>query len=71
MAQRAAASALERAPGPRHLVLLMNPRSGGGKAERFRLADFCRQRNIEPIVMRPGDDLRRPPRMQSHAAPTC
>jgi diacylglycerol kinase family enzyme len=53
-----AGNALERAPGARHPVLLMNPRSGGGKAERFRLADLCRQRNIEPIVLRPGDDLR-------------
>ena len=48
---------LERASA-RHLVLLMNPRSGGGKAERFGLADLCRQRNIEPIVLQPGDDLR-------------
>jgi diacylglycerol kinase family enzyme len=53
------ARALERAPGARHPVLLMNLRSGGGKAERFRLVDLCRQRNIEPIVLRPGDDLRR------------
>jgi diacylglycerol kinase family enzyme len=54
----APASALERAPGARHPVLLMNLRSGGGKAERFRLVDLCRQRTIEPIVLRPGDDLR-------------
>jgi diacylglycerol kinase family enzyme len=54
----APASALERAPGARHPVLLMNLRSGGGKAERFRLVELCRQRNIEPIVLRPGDDLR-------------
>jgi diacylglycerol kinase family enzyme len=54
----APASALERAPGARHPVLLMNLRSGGGKAERFRLVDLCRQRKIEPIVLRPGDDLR-------------
>jgi diacylglycerol kinase family enzyme len=54
----AQARALERAPGARHPVLLMNLRSGGGKAERFRLVDLCRQRNIEPIVLRPGDDLR-------------
>jgi diacylglycerol kinase family enzyme len=54
----APASALERASGARHPVLLMNLRSGGGKAERFRLVDLCRQRNIEPIVLRPGDDLR-------------
>jgi diacylglycerol kinase family enzyme len=54
----APAYALERAPRARHSVLLMNLRSGGGKAERFRLVDLCRQRNIEPIVLRPGDDLR-------------
>jgi diacylglycerol kinase family enzyme len=54
----APASALERAPSARHPVLLMNLRSGRGKAERFRLVDLCRQRNIEPIVLRPGDDLR-------------
>jgi diacylglycerol kinase family enzyme len=53
-----AASALERAPRARHPVLLMNPRSGGGKAERFRLDDLCRERGIEPVVLHPGDDLR-------------
>jgi diacylglycerol kinase family enzyme len=39
-------------------VLLMNPKSGGGKVERFHLADEARQRGIEPIELRPGDDLR-------------
>jgi diacylglycerol kinase family enzyme len=38
-------------------ALLMNPRSGGGKAEQFRLADEARARGIEPIVLEPGDDL--------------
>ena len=33
----APASALERAPGARHPVLLMNLRSGGGKAEMAQL----------------------------------
>lgn len=33
-----------------HPVLIMNPRSGGGKAERFHLAEECRTRGIEPIV---------------------
>jgi diacylglycerol kinase family enzyme len=42
---------------PRHPVLIMNPKSGGGKAERFQLADECRKRGIEPVVLRPGDDL--------------
>ncbi len=41
----------------RQPVLLMNPRSGGGKAERFALAERCRQDGIEPIVLRPDDDL--------------
>ncbi len=36
----------------------MNLKSGGGKAERFRLVDLCRQRGIEPVVLHPGDDLR-------------
>ncbi|HEX9066733.1 MAG TPA: diacylglycerol kinase family protein [Streptosporangiaceae bacterium] len=42
--------------GPEH-VLIMNLRSGGGKAERFGLADECRARGIEPVVLTPDDDL--------------
>jgi diacylglycerol kinase family enzyme len=38
-------------------VLLMNPRSGGGKVERFHLVEEARRRGIEPIVLQPGDDL--------------
>ena len=38
-------------------VLIMNPKSGGGKATRFHLVDECRARGIEPIVLQPGDDL--------------
>ena len=45
------------APRPDHPVLLMNPRSGGGKVERFHLVDECRARGIEPIVLQRGDDL--------------
>jgi diacylglycerol kinase family enzyme len=48
---------LARAPRPEHPVLFMNPRSGGGKATRFHLADEARKRGIEPVVLRPGDDL--------------
>lgn len=51
-------------PGPRarprrqgEPVLIMNLKSGGGKAERFGLPDECRSRGIEPVVLRPGDDL--------------
>ena len=46
-------------PPGRHPVLIMNPKSGGGKAERFGLVDECHVRGIEPIVLRPGDDLLR------------
>jgi diacylglycerol kinase family enzyme len=44
---------------PTHPVLFYNPLSGGGKAERFRLADEARSRGIEPIELRHGDDLER------------
>jgi diacylglycerol kinase family enzyme len=40
-----------------HPVLFFNPRSGGGKAERFHLADEARRRGIEPVELRGGDDL--------------
>jgi diacylglycerol kinase family enzyme len=42
---------------PSHPVLFYNPLSGGGKAERFHLADEARRRGIEPIELRRGDDL--------------
>jgi diacylglycerol kinase family enzyme len=46
------------AVGPaRRPVLLMNPKSGGGKVERFGLVEAARRRGIEPIVLAPGDDL--------------
>jgi diacylglycerol kinase family enzyme len=44
-------------PPARHPVLIMNLKSGGGKASRFRLEDECPARGIEPVVLRPGDDL--------------
>jgi diacylglycerol kinase family enzyme len=48
---------LPSAPPPRQPVLFYNPRSGGGKAERFQLAKEARARGIEPIELKPGDDL--------------
>jgi diacylglycerol kinase family enzyme len=48
---------LPRAPRPRRPVLFINPRSGGGKAGRFNLADEARDREIEPIELGPDDDL--------------
>ena len=46
--------AVPRAQRP---VLLMNPRSGGGKVVKFDLAREAEQRGIEPIVLGPDDDL--------------
>jgi diacylglycerol kinase family enzyme len=48
---------LPDAHAPRRAVLFYNPKSGGGKAERFHLADEARARDIEPIELARGDDL--------------
>jgi diacylglycerol kinase family enzyme len=48
---------LPRAEAPRRPVLFYNPKSGGGKAERFGLAKEARDRGIEPIELKLGDDL--------------
>jgi diacylglycerol kinase family enzyme len=50
---------LTTATRPRRPVLVMNLKSGGGKAERFRLGEECVRRGIEPVVLGPGDDLLR------------
>ena len=44
-------------PAAVHPVLLMNPKSGGGKAVQFDLAGECAARGIQAVVLRPGDDL--------------
>jgi diacylglycerol kinase family enzyme len=46
-----------RVGAARHGAVIMNLRSGGGKAERFGLADEARRRGLEAIVLQPGDDL--------------
>jgi diacylglycerol kinase family enzyme len=48
---------LPGAPAPRRAVLFYNPRSGGGKAERFDLPTAARARGIEPIELTAGTDL--------------
>ena len=48
---------LPSASAPRRPVLFFNPKSGGGKAERFSLASEARARGIEPIELGPPWDL--------------
>ncbi len=48
---------LQKVPDPRHPVLFYNPKSGGGKAEKFHLAEEARARGIEPIELKLGTDL--------------
>ena len=41
----------------RHPVLIINLKSGGGKAEQFELVTACREHGIETRVLQRGDDL--------------
>lgn len=41
---------------PRHAVLIVNPSSGGGKAQRHHLVDACRRQGIDTIVLGHGED---------------
>ena len=59
-ATKAVFSVHQQLPGaadPARPVLFFNPKSGGGKAERFKLADEARARGIEPIELGPPWDL--------------
>jgi diacylglycerol kinase family enzyme len=49
--------ALPPARRPQRPVLFYNPKSGGGKAERFSLDREARARGIEPIELAPETDL--------------
>jgi diacylglycerol kinase family enzyme len=42
---------------PRHPVLICNPWSGGGKVEKFGLADLARERGVEVVMLDRGLDL--------------
>jgi diacylglycerol kinase family enzyme len=48
---------LPSAARPTQPVLFYNPKSGGGKAEKFHLADEAKRRGIEAIELRLGEDL--------------
>ena len=49
--------ALPPAEPPKRAVVIWNPKSGGGKAVSNHLSDEARARGIEPIELKPGDDL--------------
>jgi hypothetical protein len=49
--------ALPPAPRPRRPVVFINPRSGDGRAARVGLAAAARERGIDTVELRPGDDL--------------
>ena len=38
-------------------VVIINPKSGGGKAERFNLPEEARKRGVEPLLLGTGDNL--------------
>lgn len=48
---------LSPAQRPKQPIVVWNPKSGGGKALKADLATQARARGIEPIELRPGDDL--------------
>jgi len=49
--------AAREAGAARNGVLIVNPKSGGGKAVRFALAEEAGLRGVRTVVLRPGDDL--------------
>jgi diacylglycerol kinase family enzyme len=51
-------SAWKAADPPQRPVLFVNPRSGGGKADRAHLTERARERGIDVVVLSPGDNLR-------------
>ena len=48
----------EPVPAARRGVLIINPRSGNGKAARVGLEQACREREIDVIYLEDGSDLR-------------
>jgi diacylglycerol kinase family enzyme len=50
---------LPPAERPRHPVVVINPRSGDGRAARVGLVEAARARGIGTVELRPGDDLAR------------
>jgi diacylglycerol kinase family enzyme len=55
--RRALAQRWHSVPATHHGVVIMNPRSGGGKVGSLDLVDEARRRGIEPVLVEVGDDL--------------
>ena len=55
---RQVAPATRTGRGSERAVLLMNPKSGGGKVEKFNLVEEAKRRGIEPVLLGRDDDLR-------------
>ncbi len=56
--KRVVATDWHEVPRATHPILLMNPKAGDGKVERFGLRDACASRGIDTVVLGPDDDLR-------------
>jgi diacylglycerol kinase family enzyme len=54
---RGSAAVVRRAPAPSHPVLLCNPWSGGGKVQRFGLAEVAASLGVETVMLDRGLDL--------------
>ena len=51
-------------------VLIINPNSGGGTANRFDLVEEARKRDVEPLLLEPGMNFGSWPRQRSQTVPT-
>lgn len=47
----------QEAPRPERPVLIANPKSGGGKVEKFGLVEQAQGLGVEVVFLTPGDDL--------------
>src|ERR1039457_7476638 len=55
--QQLSRSGWRPADPPGRPVLFINPRSGGGKAARARVAERAREQGIEAVILDPGQNL--------------
>jgi diacylglycerol kinase family enzyme len=56
---------------PAHPVLICNPRSGGGKVDRFGLVELAESMGVETLLLEPGSDLEELARSAVAAGADC